>query len=134
MKVKITPEMRKHLTLDMMPEVRKIINDMKEITKESFMEDCQTAARIASRSNDHFEIIKAEAEIGINYSANGFFGTEYPDLDINLKIYAYNSYRGFYEIHVCLSDLWQLAGSTNAEEIRNSMYISDDEHRMQWKK
>lgn len=134
MKVKITPEMRKHLTLDMMPEVRKIINDMKEITKEGFMEDCQTAARIASRSNDHFEILKAEAEICLYCRANGFFGTEYPDLDVYLKIYAYNSYRGFYEIRVCLSELWQLAGSTNAEKIRNTMYISDDEHRVQWKK
>ena len=88
---KITSKMKKCLTLDIMPEVRKIINDMKEITKESFMEDCQTTARIASRSNDHFEILKAKSEICFNCRANGFFGTEYPDLDVYIQIYAYNS-------------------------------------------
>jgi len=134
MKVRITPEMKKHLTLDMMPEIRKIIEEMKEISKEEFMEDCERIVQLASRGNESFEILKAEAEICNSCWADGFFSEKYPNLDVCIKVYAYNKFEGFYEVHACLSSFWQLAGDTNAEEIRNLMYISSDETRRKWKR
>ena len=124
MKIKITPEMKKVLTVAEMPTVRKIIADFKEYDKEGFQIDIETAVALASGKNASFEILKAEAEIAKNCRSGDFFGdAEHPNIDIWLTIYAYHNFYGFYEIGVYLSDLWQLSGD-NAEEIKSHMYIN----------
>ena len=124
MKIRITNDMKKVLTVSEMPTVRKIINDFKEYGKEEFHNDVETAVSLASGVNgSSFEILKAEAEIAKNCRASGFFGdAESPNIDIWIKIYAYHHYYGFYEIGVYLSDLWQLSGE-NQKEIKSHMYI-----------
>lgn len=124
MKIKITPEMKKILTVAEMPTVRKIIADFKECDKESFQSDIRTAVILASGENASFEILKAEAEIAKNCRAGDFFGNgEAENIDIWLTIYAYHNCYGFYDIGVYLSDLWQLGGD-NKEEIKSHMYIN----------
>lgn len=122
MKVKFTAEAKKYITVAEMPHVRRIIDEMRE--DDSLKDYAGMAARVASGSNDYFEILKTEAEISKNCRAHDNFHEGSGNLDIWLTIYAFNAYKGFYNIGVYLSDLWQLTGD-NGEEIRSHMYIAE---------
>ena len=122
MKVKFTAEAKKFVTVAEVPQVKKIIEEMRE--DDGLKGYAEMAARVASGSNESFEILKAEAEISKNRRAFDNYGEGSGTLDIWLTVYAFNTYKGFYNIGVYLSDLWQLSGD-NAEEIRNHMYIEE---------
>lgn len=122
MKVKFTAEEKKYITVAEAPHVRRIINEMRE--DDSLEEYAQMAARAASGDWNDFEILKAEAEISRNCRVHDNFHEGSGNLDIWLTIYAYNAYKGFYNIGVYLSDLWQLTND-NGDEIRSHMYIAE---------
>lgn len=122
MKIKITAEAKKWLTVAEMPEVKKIIADMKEY--DTLQEDAQTAARIASGSNEHFEILKCEAEIAGNRRVWNQYGENSGRLDIWVDAYAYSEFYGFYNLGFYMSDIWSVDGDNN-EEIRSHMYIRE---------
>lgn len=122
MKVKFTAEAKKYITVAEMPHVRRIIDEMRE--DDSLEEYAQMAARVASRDWGDFEILKADAEISRNCRAHNNFHEGSGNLDIWLTIYAYNAYKGFYNIGVYLSDIWNITGD-NGEEIRSHMYIAE---------
>ena len=122
MKVKFTAEAKKYITVAEMPHVRRIINEMRE--DDSLKDYAEMAARVASRDWNDFEILKADAEISRNCRAHNNYHEGSGNLDIWLTIYAYNAYKGFYNIGVYLSDIWQLT-SDNGEEIRSHMYIAE---------
>lgn len=122
MKVKFTAEAKKYITVAEMPHVKRIINEMRE--DDSLKNYAEMAARVASGDWNDFEILKAEAEIAKNRRAHDNYHEGSSNLDIWLTIYAFNAYKGFYKIGVCLSDIWQLTGD-NGEEIRSHMYIAE---------
>ena len=125
MKVKFTAEAKKYITVAELPHVKKIMAYMKENESDESLKDyAQMAARVASGDWNDFEILKAEAEISKNCRAHDNFHEGSGNLDIWLTIYAFNAYKGFYNIGVYLSDLWQLTGD-NGEEIRSHMYIAE---------
>lgn len=119
MKVKLTEEMKKYISIAEMPVVKQIIKDMKE--DDSIIGYAQAAAHVASGWND-FEILKAEASIAKNCRVWNQYGENTDDLDIWLDIYAFDSYAGFYEIGIYLSDVWSITGD-NSDELKNYMYI-----------
>lgn len=126
MKIKFTPEAKKLITVAELPYVRKIIEDMKEdgcIKQYAIM-----VANIANKYGASWEILKAEAEIGKNPRIHDCFAEGSGSLDVYIKIYAYNSYYGFYDIGVFLSDIWQI-GSGNSDEIRRHMDIKEYKDR-----
>lgn len=121
MKIKFTAEQKKYITVAELPEVKKIIAEMKEDT--GLKEYAEIAARIASRDNS-VEILKAEAEIAKNQRVFNRYTDESGNLDIWLTVYAFNSYKGFYTIGAYLSDIWESTGD-NTEELRGYMYIRE---------
>lgn len=125
MKVKFTAEAKKYITVAEAPHVKKIMAYMKENESDESLKDyAQMAARVASGDWNDFEILKAEAEISKNCRAHDNFHEGSGNLDIWLTIYAYNAYKGFYNIGVYLSDIWNITGD-NGEEIRSHMYIAE---------
>lgn len=122
MKVKFTAEQKKYITVAELPMVKRIIADMKE--DDQLQEYVQIAARIASRSNELFEILKTDAIIAKNCRAYDNYGEGSGTLDIWLKAYAFSSYKGFYNIGIYLTDVWN-TNSENKEEIRSHMYIEE---------
>lgn len=120
MKIKLPKDYKKWMTVERYEEAKAIINDYSEPT--SYFEDyAQTAARIASRNNGVFEILKLSAEIAGHDDNNGYFDH---NLDIYLEFYAFDSFCGFYEIGAYLSDIWQATGE-NSDELRAKMYIRE---------
>ena len=120
MKVKITERAKKFLTLEELPVAKQVINDLKE---DNELENYgKIAARIASGTNETFEILKAEAEISHNRRVYDAFCEGSGKIDIWMEFYAYNAYAGFYEIGVYLTDLWNSTGD-NSDEIKSHMFI-----------
>lgn len=119
MKVMITDDAKKIITLAEAPYARQIIEDLKEDT--GLQDYARMAANVAG-GNYGYEILKATAEITRNRNVWDQYGEGTGMLDVLLKIYAFSRYRGFYEIHVYLSDIWQITAD-NTDEIRDRMWI-----------
>ena len=122
MKVKVTQDAKKWLTVAEMPEVRKIIEYLKDYDwTES---DKQTVVRLGmADAFGTFEILKAEAEIAGNARIWNYYTDDSGRLDVWLVVYGYNQFDGFVEAHMYLSDLWSLSDN-NRDEIRSHMYIN----------
>lgn len=121
MKVSITKQSKKVITLAEAPIARRIIEEMKD-DEMSVSEYAEIAARVAG-GNGEYEILRASAEIAKNARAFNLYGEDTGNLDIWLNFYAFNSYKGFFEIGAYLSDIWAI-GADNTEEIKSHMYIN----------
>lgn len=119
MKVMMTDDAKKIITLAEAPYARQIIEDLKEDT--GIQDYARMAANVAG-GNHSYEILKATAEITRNRNVWDQYGEGTGMLDVLLKIYAFARYAGFYEIHVYLSDIWQITAD-NTDEIRDRMWI-----------
>lgn len=119
MKVMMTDDAKKIITLAEAPYARQIIEDLKEDTG---LQDYARMAASVAGGNYSYEILKATAEITRNRNVWDQYGEGTGMLDVLLKIYAFSRYRGFYEIHVYLSDIWQITAD-NTDEIRDRMWI-----------
>ena len=123
MKVKITEDSKKVLTLADMPAARKIIKDLKE---DSCLEEYgQWCGNIASGSNESLEILKAEAEIAKNCRIWNYYGDDSGDIDVWINFYVFNSYAGFYSIGAYLSDIWKIGSTEANQEVKSHMYIKE---------
>ena len=120
MKVAFTKEAKEIITLAQAPEAKKVIEYMKDDT--GLKDYAEMAARVAG-GNDSYEILKATAEIALNADNYDVFWQGSGHLDVYLKIYAFNAYKGFFDIGVYLSDVWQICGD-NTDEIKSRMYIN----------
>jgi hypothetical protein len=118
MKVAITNESKKCITMEEIKTVKELIKSMKEV---DIYEEALRASRLAGDGGS-YEILKATAEISKNSRIYDYYDNGTGHLDIWLTVYAYNEYYGFYNIGVYLSDLWQL-GSDNVDETRSHMFI-----------
>lgn len=120
MKVVLTKEMKQYITLAQLPYVKQIIADLKE--DDGLKGYAEMAARTAG-GNDSYEILKATAEIALNENSYDAYCEGSGHLGVYIKVYAFNQFRGFFDIGVCLTDLWQLDGE-NTEEIKRRMFIN----------
>lgn len=121
MKIKFAEKQKKYITVSQLPAVRKIISDMRD--DNGLKDYAEIAVSLAADMNaENFEILKADAEIALNSRIWNHYGDGTENLDIWITVYAYDSYYGFYDVGVYLSDIWALCRDNRAE-IRQQMYI-----------
>ena len=122
MKIQITKEAKNYLTLKDLAAVKAIRDDFAE-NKEDFSFEIELALSIASGVNLSAEsVLKATAEAALNDRIYNYYNEESGHVDIWLRIKAYDSFYGFYDVNCYLSDIWQ-AGAENKDEIKSHMYI-----------
>lgn len=119
MKIKLTAEMKRLITVAEMPIVNKLIAAMKEDDSDP-KEYAKMAARIAAGKNDA-TVLEASAEVATNWRVwdRCFDGSEHFDVWITFTAYADDCFvmGGAY-----LTDIWQITGENN-DEIRSHMFI-----------
>ena len=122
MKVSITNEMKKVITIADMPAVRKVIESMKEDTN-TVKEYAEMAARIAG-GNNSVKVLECSAEIAGNRRVWDRFdiGTAEYDVWVNFTAVIANGYGGIIMGGAYLSDIWEATGD-NDEELRSHMFI-----------
>ena len=122
MKVKLTQEYKKYITVAEMPMVREIIADFKE--DESTIEEyAEMAIRAAYDGNAYnIEILKASASIAKNQRAWNAYSNNSETLDVWIEATAYVNGDEFIMIGAYLSDIWQIDGDNN-KEIAEHIYI-----------
>lgn len=121
MKIKLTQEYKKYITVAEMPTVREIIADMKE--DSSTIEDyAEMAIQVAYDGIAYSEILKASASIAKNCRIWNAYNNHSENLDVYIEATAYVNGDEFIIIGAYLSDIWQI-DSDNRKEIASNMYI-----------
>lgn len=117
MKVAITKEAKRILSVAEMPAVQRMIKEMREDT--GLMDYAGMAARVAAGTNV-VRVLEASAEIAKNCRVWNAYHEESADLDVWMRVTAYTD-KGFVMVGAYLTDIWQIGN--NNEEIRSHMYI-----------
>lgn len=119
MKIKLTADVKKVITVAEMPIVNQLIKTMKE--DESDPKDYAKMAAVVATGNNCVTILEASAEVAKNERVweRHFDGSEDFDVWVNFTAYAGNCFviGGAY-----LSDIWEITGRNNAE-ILDRMFI-----------
>ena len=122
MKVNLTAEMKKFITVAEMPAVKKVMQYEKENDEWTVQEWAKMAARLVFDDNGA-KVIEATARIAKNPRVWDAFDEETRDIDVWIEFTAFSEYRSSFIIAgVYLTDLWQLT-KDNADEIKSHMYI-----------
>ena len=122
MKVNLTAEMKKFITVAEMPAVKKVMQYEKENDEWTVQEWAKMAARLVFDDNGA-KVIEATARIAKNQRVWDAFDKETRDIDVWIEFTAFSEYRSSFIIAgVYLTDLWQLS-KDNADEIKSHMYI-----------
>lgn len=122
MKVNLTAEMKKFITVAEMPAVKKVMQYEKENDEWIVQEWAKMAARLVFDDNGA-KVIEATARIAKNQRVWDAFDEETRDIDVWIEFTAFSEYRSSFIIAgVYLTDLWQLT-KDNADEIKSHMYI-----------
>ena len=83
---------------------------------------CAAIAGSDSKVTDA-HVLQAEAEFCKNSRIYDRICDGSGNCDVWIKVMAYHSYYGFYDIRACLTDLWDYSSET-ADYIRSHMYIA----------
>lgn len=122
MKVNLTAEMKKFITVAEMPAAKKVMQYEKENDEWTVQEWAKMAARLVFDDNGA-KVIEATARIAKNQRVWDAFDEETRDIDVWIEFTAFSEYRSSFIIAgVYLTDLWQLT-KDNADEIKSHMYI-----------
>ena len=133
MKVRITQEAKKWLTLAQAPVARQIVMDMKE-SEESAADILMSAANGYRRSFDDCDcgkrcelgwpkrVMEAKAEICGNQRVWDYFSEGSGTLDVWVSGYVLFDF-GVLEIHAYLSDIWSLGPDGAAQNMVDHAYI-----------
>ena len=122
MKVNLTAELKKFITVAEMPAVKKVMQYEKENDEWTVQEWAKMAARLVFDDNGA-KVIEATARIAKNQRVWDAFDEETRDIDVWIEFTAFSEYRSSFIIAgVYLTDLWQLT-KDNADEIKSHMYI-----------
>lgn len=131
MKVRITQEAKKWLTLAQAPVARQIVMDMKE-SEESAADILMSAANGYRRSFDDrgkrcelgwpTRVLEAKAEICGNQRVYNYFSEGSGTLDVWVSGYVLFDF-GLLEIHAYLSDIWSLGPDGAAQNMADHAYI-----------
>ena len=124
MKVSITKEMKKVITVADMPAVNEVIKTM-QYDATTAKEAAEAAARIASGNND-VKVLEASAEIAGNCRIWDYYNYDgcsaHYDVWINFTAIIAGGFGGIMMGGAYLSDIQQTTGD-NDEELREFMYI-----------
>lgn len=124
MKVSITKEIKKVITLADMPAVNEVIKTM-QYDSTTVKEAAEAAARIASGNND-VKVLEASAEIAGNCRIWDYYNYDgcsaHYDVWVNFTAIIANGFGGIIMGGAYLSDIHQATGD-NDEELREHMYI-----------
>lgn len=124
MKVRITKEMKKVITIADMPAVNEVIKTM-QYDSTTAEEAAAAAARIASGSNE-VKVLEASAEIAGNCRIWDYYNYDgcsaHYDVWVNFTAIINDGFGGIIMGGAYLSDIWSATGDNN-EELRNHMYI-----------
>lgn len=121
MKIKITEEVKRILTVSEMSVVRRIRSEMVE---EDLLSYCRMAARVAGGCdfNGMCEIFDESAEIAKNFRIWDGIEEGTGQLDVWIRFMAYDGLNTVLRIGVYLTDLWKVTGYNN-DEIKQFMYV-----------
>lgn len=122
MKVRITEDMKRVITLAEMPAVNKVIRYAKE-DEMTVKEYAEMAARIASRNNN-VKVLEASAEIACNCRISDWYdnGSANFDIWVNFTAIIDDCFAGIIMGGAYVTDIHAL-DNENAKEIRSHMYI-----------
>lgn len=121
MKVAMMKEWKRYFTVIESENAKEIIRQCKE-DEISVADYAMMAARVAMGACTP-EILKCSAEVVKNSNTEydrWFEGSGH--LDVYIKFYAFDLYKGFYSCGICLSHIWDITGD-NTDDIKNMMYI-----------
>ena len=120
MKIKISTETKRVITLDKMNAVKALQEDMKQ--QENLNLEAHSAVRLAT-GHTGLSVLKIEAEIALNNRVWNYFTDASEDVDVWMTVYAFDPCYGFYSIGAYLSDVWQIGPEERNDEIKAHMYI-----------
>lgn len=118
--IRVTNEMKKHLTVAEMPDVRKIQQEFKNAENEEFelVDYCKMIAGLFGEHNS--KIFEPRAEIAKNSRTNNRFSDTSNDLDVWIECYIFgNEICG--EFGAYITDLWDIS-EDNQDEIRSHIF------------
>ena len=123
MKVSISKESKKWMTIAELPIAKAIVAQMKEDETEDFYASYALAIACDSTNDSGlgWEILSAKAEICRNDRAWNRYTDDSAHLDVHCTVRAV-SLHAYYEVNYCLSDIWDYDGD-NTREIKSRMYI-----------
>lgn len=121
MKVKLTDEMKKYITVAEMPAVRKVIEAEKENDEWTAQEWAKMAADIV-RPYSSVKVLEASAEIAKNCRVWDAYADGSADFDVWIRFTALVNDDSFVMGGAYMSDLWA-ASSDNRDETISHMYI-----------
>lgn len=119
MKVKVTPDMKRIITIDEIPAMNETIAAMKN-------EDVHDYAIIAARLllGGGAELIEAQAEICKNSRIWNEHSNDSRNFDIWISFTAYAETQGFVKAGANLSDIYQIGNNPDTDnEIERHMFI-----------
>lgn len=119
MKISITEESKKFLTVEEHEIAKRIVKEFKAADSETVEDYARQAVRIVAGNVN--EVLKAKASIARNNRAYNALSTDTGMLDVWFDITA-STENGFVIIGACLTDLWQATGENN-EELASRMYV-----------
>ena len=119
MKVMLTAEAKKFITVSEMPIVRQMIEGLKE-DENTAKEYAEMAARVAM-GGYVVKVFEASAEIAKNCRAWNNYTNNSGDLDVWVNFTALTS-EGFVMGGAYLTDIWNITGDNN-EELRGHMFL-----------
>jgi hypothetical protein len=117
MKITITTDMKKVLTISEMPIVRQVIESLKD--DNSLKDYAKMAAGLAACGSVE-KVLECSAEIAKNCRADNNFFVGSSDLDVWITFTAYTS-EGFVMGGAYLTDIWNIG--SDDYEIRKHMFV-----------
>lgn len=123
MKVQITKEAKQWLTVAQMPEVRKMIADLKDDDIKSYV---RTMMHFLEGNNFFsVKVFEATAEISRNIRVKDRYTDSSGDLDVWINFIAYGSGSdSFIRGGVYLSDIWSITGTEEDNKLKSRMYVA----------
>jgi hypothetical protein len=120
MKIKLTDDMKRVITIDKLEAIQVVNNGMKE--QKNLKWEAEQALALATKNLVTAEILKVDAEIALNHRVWNYYGEGSADVDVWMTLVAYSPVFGCYDIRCYLSDIWSL-GSENRDEIKQHLSI-----------
>lgn len=123
MKISITKDSKRVITLEEVEQARKIIESEKENDSVNYYAEMAVdAAATLHGGDDCVKVLEASAEIAKNQRLWNFYHEESRDLDVWVRVTA-RTYRGFCIVGAYLSDIYQLTSDNKKEIAASHMFI-----------
>lgn len=120
MKIVISKESKKWLTVAEMAEVKKMIDGLKE---DDIKEYAKMAANLLSGGKGtKIFLYEASAEIMRNRRVKDYFTDNSGDLDVWINFSALDDHNCFIKGGAYLSDIWQIGDVDKSSELKSRMY------------